>query len=407
VTVPGTPAPAAAPASRRRVVTALGIVQILTWGSTYYLLAVLAEPIVASTGWRYGLVIGGISFGLLVSGLVSIRVGRAIERLGGRPVLAASTLMIAAGLLVLAVAPRIEVYFAAWLLLGIGMGGGLYDAAFSTLGRIYGRDARGAITAVTLWGGFASTVCWPLSAFLVETVGWRGACLTYAGIHLAVTLPLLLLALPRERVRVTRADAEPGPRASASSARRTRLVFILLAVILTTGGAIAAAVSVHLIAMLRAGGLSLAAAVSLGALVGPAQVGARIIEMLVGRHYHPIWTLAAAACLITTGVAALWLGFPIPALALIAYGAGNGIWSIARGAVPLALFGPSGYAVRMGRLAMPTLLAQAAAPSAGGVLMAAHGAGPTLAVLAGLASLNVVSIVLLWPLTRGLRRAVG
>jgi hypothetical protein len=166
-------------------------------------------------------------------------------------------------------------------------------------------------------------------------------------------------------------------------------------------------VSVHLIAMLRAGGLSLAAAVSLGALVGPAQVGARIIEMLVGRHYHPIWTLAAAACLITTGVAALWLGFPIPALALIAYGAGNGIWSIARGAVPLALFGPSGYAVRMGRLAMPTLLAQAAAPSAGGVLMAAHGAGPTLAVLAGLASLNVVSIVLLWPLTRGLRRAEG
>jgi MFS family permease len=280
--------PAAAPSGRRRVIATLGITQIFAWGSTYYLLAVLAEPIVAETGWRYGLVIGGVSTGLLVSGLVSVRVGRAIERFGGRPVLATSALTIAAGLVLLAIAPSIEVYFVAWLLLGIGMGGGLYDVAFSTLGRIYGSDARSAITALTLWGGFASTVCWPLSALLVEAVGWRGACLAYAFIHLAVTLPLHLLALPRERERPLLPRSGPGCAGDAPPARRTRLVFLLLAAILTSGGAIAAAIAIHLITMLQAAGLSLAAAVSLGALVGPAQVGARIVEMLAGRHYHDL-----------------------------------------------------------------------------------------------------------------------
>ncbi|MBA3323850.1 MAG: MFS transporter [Rhodobacteraceae bacterium] len=381
--------------SRWRVISALGVTQILAWGSTYYLLAVLAAPIVADTGWSLGLVIGGVSLGLLASGLVSICVGGAIERFGGRPVLAASSILIAAGLAALAAAGDVPTYLAAWVVLGIGMGAGLYDAAFSTLGRLFGLDARSAITALTLWGGFASTVCWPLSAALVETFGWRGACLVYAALHLFVALPLHLIALPREPERTPGSRPKPGAEASPT-VPRSRAVFLLLAAILTTGGAIAAMISVHLIALLQAGGMSLAVAVGFGALIGPAQVGARVVEMLAGRRLHPLWTLAVAALLICLGLGLLSLDLTLPALALIAYGAGNGVWSIARGALPLTLYGPSGYAVLMGRLAMPSLIAQALTPWLGSLIIARLGASAMLSTITLAAVANLLVIALLW-----------
>lgn len=386
------------PARRWPVIAALGVVQILAWGSSYYLLAVLARPIARDTGWSYALVIGGVSLGLLVAGAVSIRVGRAIEARGGRRVLAASAMLLAAGLALMAAAPSLLVYFAAWILIGAGMGAGLYDAAFSTLGRLYGAGARSAITQLTLWGGFASTACWPLSAWLVEAVGWRGACLAYAGLHLAVTLPLVLLMIPREASRLPAVD--PHAAAVAGTAPGRALLAGLLAAVLTSAGAIAAIWSVHLIEILRAGGIGLAAAVALGALVGPAQVGARVVEMASGGRHHPIWTLAVAAALIAAGLALLWSGVGALAIAMVAYGAGNGVWSIARGTLPLALFGAHGYAVLMGRLAMPSLLAQALAPSAGALLIERLGAEATLGVLAGLAAVNLAGVAALWLLAR-------
>ena len=392
--------PGAIGGSRLRTIAALGIIQILAWGSSYYLLAVLAGPIARDTGWPYAWVIAGVSLGLLLAGAVSIRVGRAIEEYGGRPVLAASALLLAAGLAVMAMAPGVPIYLAAWLLLGAGMGAGLYDAAFSTLGRLYGAQARSAITQLTLWGGFASTVCWPLSAWLVEAVGWRGACLAYAGLHLAVTLPLALFAIPREARRElvpARPDAAVLP--GEAPANRALMVW-LLAAILTAAGVIAAIWSVHLITILQAGGMGLASAVALGALVGPAQVGARVIEMASGGRHHPIWTLTTAAVLIAAGLMLLWAGVGLLAVALIAYGAGNGIWSIARGTLPLTLFGPQGYAVLMGRLAMPSLIAQALAPSAGALLLQRYGAQTTLAALASLALMNLVGVAALWVLAR-------
>lgn len=383
---------------RGLVISALGIIQILAWGSSYYLSAVLAKPIVETTGWPYGWVIGGLSLGLLVSGLVSIRVGRTIDHYGGRPVLATSAVLLAVGLVMLAAAPNIPLYVCAWLVLGLAMGAGLYDAAFSTLGRLYGRSARSAITSLTLWGGFASTVCWPFSAFLVETIGWREACLVYAAIHLVVTLPLNLFVIPREPRRGAEPHV-PAPVASAvgpSPVTHSAFVFGLLATILTTGGTISAMWSVHLITLLQARGIALSAAVGLGALVGPAQVGARVVEMLAGSRHHPIWTQFAGVILIATGLALLWSGFSLPAIALISYGAGNGIWSIARGTLPLALFGASGYAILMGRLALPSLIAQAMAPSIGAVLMQHFGATATFAVMTGLALLNVACVAMLW-----------
>ena len=167
---------------RAVVISALGITQIFSWGSSYYLLAVLAKPIAADTGWSLSLIIGGLSLGLLAGGLVSPRVGRTIDAYGGRSVLAASSLLIGCGQLVLASAYHPATYVVAWLIMGMGMGAGLYDAAFATLGRAYGKDARSAITTLTLWGGFASTVCWPISAFLVDAAGWRFACLAYGAL---------------------------------------------------------------------------------------------------------------------------------------------------------------------------------------------------------------------------------
>ena len=173
---------------RRAVVTALGLTQIMAWGSSYYLLAVLARPIALDTGWPLGWVVGGLSGALLMSGIVSPLVGRTIQGYGGRRVMAASSVLLALGLTLLGVSPSLPFYLAAWLVVGAGMGAGLYDAAFATLGRLYGHAARGPITALTLFGGFASTICWPLSALMLQHFGWRETCLVYAGIQLAVSV---------------------------------------------------------------------------------------------------------------------------------------------------------------------------------------------------------------------------
>ncbi|MBP0443588.1 MFS transporter [Roseomonas sp. SSH11] len=383
--------------SRLGVVSAIGISQILAWGSSYYLLAVLAGPVAADTGWPLSWVMGALSFGMLVSGLASPRIGHLIERHGGRPVLATSAVLLALGLLMLGLAPGLPVFVAAWGIIGLGMGAGLYDPAFSTLGRLYGEDARGAITQVTLFGGFASTVCWPLSAFLVEWLGWRGTCLTYAAILLAVVLPLYLLGIPREEARA--APASKGPGAPVGSVQPgQRLAFLLLAAGFTLAAVVMTVVSVHLLTLLQARGLGLAAAVTLGTLIGPSQVGARVLEMLVGRRLHPIWSLLASTLLVAIGLGMLVGDMAVAAAGIILYGAGSGIRSIARGTVPLALFGREGYAILMGRMAMPVLVAQAAAPAIGGWLLDGFGVTTTLAVLCAGAVLNILLVVALLPI---------
>ena len=210
----------ARPLDRRVVITALGAAQILAWGTSFYFPAVFAEPIVRDTGWSLGLVVGGTSLGLLVAGLISPQVGRIIDARGGRPVLLASSLFYAAGLAGVGLAPALPVYLLAWVLIGIGMGTGLYDAVFAALGRIYGSAARGPITNLTLFGGFASTICWPLSAFMIDHVGWRTACLIYAALHLAVSLPLQMAVVRRpavhavEKLRRTKTNAQHSRRRS-------------------------------------------------------------------------------------------------------------------------------------------------------------------------------------------------
>ncbi len=272
------------------------------------------------------------------------------------------------------------------------MGAGLYDPAFATLGRLYGHGGRSAITTLTLFGGFASTICWPLSAFLDAHLGWRGACLVYAGFQLAVALPAYLFVLPRESQRPAPRPASPisPAHAQAQPDFQGSALFLLLAATITLSSVISTTLSVHLLTVLQAKGLTLAAAVGLGALVGPSQVAARTVEIVIAHRHHPIWTLIVSALLVAAGLAALWIGAPIIPLALALYGAGIGLGSIARGTLPLAIFGPERYPVIMGRIAMPSLIAQAAAPSIGAALLEVGGLDGALGALVALAACNAL-----------------
>jgi predicted MFS family arabinose efflux permease len=388
-------------------VPAIGIAQILAWGASFYLPAVLSKPTVADTGWPLPWVVGAFSLALLVSGLVSPRVGDLIEARGGRPVLATGAATIALGLVVMALAPNLAVYVAAWAIVGVGMGAGLYDAAFSALGRLHGLAARREITNLTLVAGFASTVSWPLAAVFVSQWGWRGASLAFAALLVVVAVPLYLAAFPREARRevVHRKPAGPGagegPGTDRSPLRSPVFspLFMLTAAAFTLSSVIASVLSVHLMTLMEARGVALAAAVGFGALIGPAQVAARIVESVLGARYHPLWTMLASTLCVAIGVVLLWTGMPaLLAAAFVFYGAGMGIKSIARGTLPLALFGADGYAPLMGRMAMPILVTMAVSPSVGAVLIERTGADATIGVLVALALIDVALVLAIFPL---------
>ncbi len=360
----------------------LGVGQILSWGSSFYLLAVLAGPITADTGWPGSIVVAGVSVGLVVAGLGSPRVGSLVAANHGRTVLVASALLLALGLAIMAVSPNQWFYLGAWAVLGLGMSGGLYSAAFAVLGHTYGASARSAITLVTLFGGLASTICWPLSSLLVNEVGWRGTALAYAGAHLLVTAPLYALTVPRQTMAPAPVDAGlvSGPAAPPPAASGWPMV-VLFATIATLCTSITALMSVHMFSLLAGIGIVGAAAVALGATVGPSQVGARAIELLIGRRHNPIWTLLIATLAMAAAISFLGVGVLAPTILMVAYGVGIGLASIANGTVPLALFGQASYARIMGRIGLPSLLAQAAAPIIGSALIQRLGPETTLTVV--------------------------
>ncbi|SDL42826.1 MFS transporter [Paracoccus chinensis] len=380
-------------ARRWPVISALGIVQILAWGSSYYLMAVLAQPIVTDTGWPFAWVVAAISVALVCAGLASPLVGRWIARLGGRPVLAVGCTLLTAGLLICAGAPGLPAFYFGWCVIGLGMSAGLYDPAFATLGRLYKDQARSAITALTLWGGFASTVSWPLSTWLLEQFDWRGTVAIWAALHALVSLPLILCMVPREPRVPMKVNQKGQDELRLGGAERW--AFLVMAAILVLSGLAVTMISVHLLTFLQAQGISLADAVAIGALLGPTQVAARVVEMAGRGRHHPIWSLLFACGSVAAGLILLALDLQFPALAMILYGAGNGVFSIARGALPLALFHPERYPALMGRLARPALLAQAAAPVLGGAMVGMLGPGAALAIVAALALITFALAALL------------
>ena len=350
--------------SRAGVVVALGTAQTLAWASSYYLLAVLAVPMAKDLGTSVPTVFGAFSAALLVSAFAGPHSGRAIDRWGGRPVLMASNLAFALGLAGLGLARGPAGLFAAWGLIGVGMASGLYEAAFAALVRLYGRDSRNVITGIALIGGLASTLGWPLSAWLESVVGWRGACFAWAALHVLLALPLNW-SLPRVAPAVD--GAVPGkvselpasPRTSAAVLRTS----ILLAAFYALTWFISTAMAAHLPRLLMFSGATMGAAVAVGALIGPAQVAGRLLELGFLRRVHPLVSARLGAILQPLGALALAIaGAPAAIAFAVLHGAGNGILTIAKGTLPLFLFGAQGYGLRQGLLTVPARIAQASAP---------------------------------------------
>ncbi|THD54948.1 MAG: MFS transporter [Bradyrhizobium sp.] len=346
------------------IILALGTTQTLAWASSYYLPAILADPIARDLGVSSNWIFAAFSGSLVISAVLGPRVGRQIDLFGGRPVLSMSNLTLAAGLGLLGVTTSIPVLIAAWLLLGIGMGFGLYDAAFGALGRIYGDTARRAITGITLIAGFASTVGWPLTAWGLEAIGWRNTCFAWALAHILIGLPINFFMLP----------AVKGARAAAAVSIKPHIpidrTMILLAFAFAAAWSVTGAMAAHLPRILEAAGATTLQAVSAGALIGPAQVAARIVEASFLSRYHPLVS-TRLACLthpIGAAIVALAGGAAASAFAIF-HGAGNGILTIARGTLPLAIFGPQNYGYRLGLVGAPARMAQAAAPLAFGLLI--------------------------------------
>ncbi|TXI88085.1 MAG: MFS transporter, partial [Cupriavidus sp.] len=292
-------------------------------------------------------------------------------------VLVATSIIFALGLAGLAVAQGPVSLFAAWLVLGVGMGAGLYEAAFATLVACYGARSRGAITGITLIAGFASTVGWPLSTFMEAHIGWRGACLAWAALHLTLGLALNA-SMPRGVAPATAAPAVAAPpRHDTGGTRETgaqQWASYALAFVFAATWFISTAMAAHLPRLLQAGGATVTTAVLVGALIGPAQVGARILEFGLLRKVHPLLSARIAAALHPLGALAFGVaGAPAAALFGVLHGAGNGILTIAKGTLPLVIFGPSGYGHRQGVLMVPARIAQALAPWLFGICLDAFG----------------------------------
>jgi MFS family permease len=381
-----------APAGATRVVIALGVSQTLAWASSYYIPAVLAVPMARDLGLASSWVFGAFSAALVLSALIAPWVGRVIDAKGGRVVLTVSNLVFALGLSLLAAAHGPVLMIAAWLVMGVGISMGLYDAAFAALAGLYGRAARGPITGITLIAGFASTVGWPVSALLEEAVGWRGACLVWAGLHIVLGLPLNRLLLPPapppEKIAAAAAQ-EPGP-------PPPRFAMPLLAVVFATTWFVAGAMAAHLPVLLQAAGTTQAVAIAAGALIGPAQVGARLLEFGFLRRFHPLVSARIATVCHPIGALALAVfGGPAAAVFVVLHGMGNGVLTIAKGTLPLAVFGPVGYGARTGLISAPARLLQATAPFLFGLVLEFGGVTSALWLTSLCCVLAFVALVLL------------
>ncbi|MFQ3455593.1 MFS transporter [Bradyrhizobium sp. UFLA01-814] len=380
----------------RRVVIALGLAQLISWGATYYLIGSFGEQIAADLGRSRDIVYGGFAAALLVMGVTSPLAGRWVDRSGGRQVMVAGAVINALGCVGLAVSHQIGSYFASWIVLGLGMRLTLYDAAFAALARIGGPEARRAMSGITLLGGLAATVFWPLGHTLSDHFGWRIAVLAYAGIAL-LTIPLHLL-IPNQRFAGVPGSAVASRQPRAVGRRQLAAASGLYAVIMTGANFLNAGMSAHMIAVLTGLGLTVTVAVWIATLRGIGQSAARLCEVLFGGRIDPLG-LNLMACLIMplSFIAGLFSGSAREmgiAFALL-YGACNGILTITRGTLPLILFDHRSYGTLVGRLIVPSFILPAAAPLIYAIVIDRFGDASALYLSAGLALVTLLAAILL------------
>lgn len=378
-----------------RLVPALGVTQIVSWGTLYYSIAVLGASIRAELGISAARLFGAYSLALLLSALAAPTVGRAIDRHGGRAVMSAGSVCAAAALVAIAHVHSVVALYAAWAVAGIAMAMTMYDAAFATLSQHAGTGYRKALTALTLLGGLASTVFWPASLKGLEWFGWRDTLTIFAALEVLLCLPLHWWFIPR-------GDGAAGAGKTGSAQQegylpraQRRAAFVWLAVAFALNGFIVSVLTVHLITMLQGKGLALDTAVWVASFFGPMQVIGRLLEFSVGRRFssRSIGIAALSLLVVTTAVLLALRGeVALALLFAVLFGASNGVVTIVRGTVPAELFGRAGYGGTLGNLAAPALFARAVAPFTFAPLAAAESAVHAgLLVLLAMAVLSVVS----------------
>ncbi|WP_343498646.1 MFS transporter [Achromobacter denitrificans] len=390
-----------------RAIVCLGLTQLVGWGVTFYLIGALGPAMAADLGWNAATVYGGFSAAIVVMAMVSPLAGLAVDRWGGHRVMPAGAMVAALGCALLAAAHGLALYYLAWIALGIGMRLCLYDAAFASLARAAGPTARRPMSQITLFGGLASTVMWPVGHALAGWLGWRGAVLAYGALALS-TLPLYL-ALPRERYAAPAGAKDKAATGLARSLGERRLAGALYALIAMLTNFLAAGNAAHLISLLSGLGLAAAAAVSVAALWGVGQFAARLADVALGSRLHPLTlTLAVGTVLPLCFLLALLSGGNLYATAAYAllYGACNGLLTITRGTLPLALFDFRSYGTLVGALLIPSFLLTATAPVAYAYLVESHGARGAMAVSVGLAAaICAAALALRWTFIGRVRAA--
>ncbi len=392
----------------RKLVLLLGVSQLVCWGISYYLIGLFGKVMAADLGLSLPVAFGGFTAALLVMGLTSTAIGKAIDRWGGRPVMVAGSLLSAAGCLGLAASTGVVGYYVSWLVLGLAMRATLYDAAFAALARLGGPQARKSISQITLLGGLASTTLWPVGQALADAFGWRGALVGYAVLAL-LTIPLHA-AIPADRYE---RRVEPGSGPVGDAGERPHPVPgapLLFALIVAATGLLASGLSAHMIGILGGLGVAPVAAVWISTLRGIGQSSARLCEVLFGARLHPTSLALIAAALPVPGFLAgmasgQWVAAGV-AFAVL-FGAGNGLATIVRGTLPLVLFDPRTYGSTVGRLVAPSFYVSALAPLAYAVVIERAGEGAALLLSAALELVAVAASALLWLSVRRAGRRLG
>ncbi len=382
-------------------VNALGLTQITAWGTSYYCLGVLAKPIVTETGWAMSTVFLGFTVALLVMGVISTTVGRLIDRIGARTVMSIGTIIVSAGLLALSQVRDQASYFAVWAVLGIGMRCCLYDAAFAALVQVAPTRGRKAISYLTLYGAYASTVFWVVGHYLNEAYGWRGTLMIFAAINLAICLPLNWMGLSRREAKEQTAAATlaaASPDGPVLEGRMRVVGIVLFALIMSLNGFVFGVISLQMVPLLEAAGLVGATAVWVASLKGHGQFAGRLVEIFFGRNLKAmaiariaIGVVPASLLLLFLARGDLWL---LVAFTLL-LGASQGVITIVRGAVPLALFGAQGYGAVLGVIATPILIVNAFSPAVFALVVDRFGWQTSLCALLGCSMVTWVAIELM------------
>ncbi len=380
-------------------VVTLGLTQIIAWGTTLYCLAVLGTPIAVETGWSQTLVFGGLTVGLLVSGLVSTWVGRAIDRRGGRFVMCAGSVLVGIGLTCVGFASTPAMYLAAWAVLGLAMRMTLYDAAFAAIVQVTPSRGRRAISYLTLFGGLASTVFWPIGFALEAAYGWRMTIFVFAAINLALCVPLQWFGLAHRDpalVSGTGAAADAvSPTHPILTGPTRRAAMILFGIVMAASAFCYGALAAHLVTVLASVGLSAAIAVTLASFKGIVQTLSRLLDLVFGKNLHALDLGRITLAFLPLSFAVLLVGGATLTTAIaftILFGIANGLTTIVRGAVPLALFGTEGYGEILGVLATPYLVLNAVAPMVFALVAEAFGASAATAMLLAVGLLAWISI---------------